>query len=104
MACGPVGSKPLSKLMLSFCQSGNLEHNTSNFNQNTELFIHENAYENIVWEKAAILSRGDDLSIILYPQGPITTICTANILHRPLEDHSREQYLTHMKNKFANCI
>ena len=29
-----------------------------NFNQNTKFFIHENAYENIVCEMAAILSRG----------------------------------------------
>ena len=29
-----------------------------NFNQNTKLFIHENASENIVCEMAAILSRG----------------------------------------------
>ena len=29
-----------------------------NFNQNTKLSIHENAYENIFCEKAAILSRG----------------------------------------------
>ena len=29
-------------------------------NQNTKLFIHENASENIVWEKAAILCPGGD--------------------------------------------
>ena len=29
-----------------------------NFNQNTKLFINENASENIVWETVAILSRG----------------------------------------------
>ena len=29
-----------------------------NFNQNTKLFIRENAFENIICEKAAILSRG----------------------------------------------
>ena len=33
------------------------------FNQNTKLFIHENASENSVCEKAAILSRGDKLNI-----------------------------------------
>ena len=31
------------------------------FNQNTKLFILEHASENIVCEKAAILSRGDEL-------------------------------------------
>ena len=29
-----------------------------NFTQNTKLFIHEDASEYVVWEKAAILSRG----------------------------------------------
>ena len=29
-----------------------------NFIQNTNIFIHENAYENIVWETAVILSKG----------------------------------------------
>ena len=33
-----------------------------NFNQNTRLFIHENASENIICEMAAILSRGDELT------------------------------------------
>ena len=33
-----------------------------NFNQNANFFIHENASENIVWEVAAILSGGDELS------------------------------------------
>ena len=32
-----------------------------NINQNTTLFIHENASENIVCQKAAILSRGDEI-------------------------------------------
>ena len=33
-----------------------------NFNQNTKLFIHEKASENIVCKMTAILSRGDELS------------------------------------------
>ena len=33
-----------------------------NFNRSTKLFIHENAYENIVREMTAILSRADELS------------------------------------------
>ena len=32
-----------------------------NFHQNTKLFIHKNASENIVCEMAAIVSRGDEL-------------------------------------------
>ena len=35
-----------------------------NFNQNANPFIHENAYENIVCEKAAILSKGDELRAV----------------------------------------
>ena len=34
-----------------------------NFNQNTKLFIQENASENIVYEMATILSRGDGLMV-----------------------------------------
>ena len=37
-----------------------------NFNQNTKLFIDENASENIVCEMAAILSRGDELKTDLH--------------------------------------
>ena len=35
-----------------------------NFNQNAKPFIHENAYENIICEKAAILSKGDELRAV----------------------------------------
>ena len=34
-----------------------------NFNQNKKLFFHENAFENIACEMAAILSRGDELRV-----------------------------------------
>ena len=34
-----------------------------NFNQNTKIFLHENASENIVCETAAILSGGDELKM-----------------------------------------
>ena len=33
-----------------------------NFNQNTKLFIHENATDNIACHEVAILSRGDELN------------------------------------------
>ena len=36
-----------------------------NFNQNAELFIHENAYENNFCEMAAILSRGGELTRVI---------------------------------------
>ena len=37
-----------------------------NSNQNTKLFFQENAFENVVCEIAAILSRGDELNLLLY--------------------------------------
>ena len=63
MACRLFGAKPLSKPMLGYCQLDPQE-NFSNFNQNTTLFIHENASENIVCEMAAILSRGRWVNMI----------------------------------------
>ena len=57
MACCLFGAKPLFKPTLGYCQ---LDHKgqTSGQFENTKLFIHENAFENIVCEMAAILSRG----------------------------------------------
>ena len=47
-----------------------------NFNQTTKLFIHKNASENIVCEKAAILSRGDELiSLCMFASSPHQTPC-----------------------------
>ena len=39
-----------------------------NLNQNTKLFIHKNAFENVVWEMVAILFRGRwvNLRLIIY--------------------------------------
>ena len=51
------GAKPLSKLMLCYCQLDLKNKLKWNFNQNTKIFIHENTSENIVCEMAAILSR-----------------------------------------------
>ena len=53
MACRLFGAKPLPKPMLTFCQLDSKEQTS-----NTKLFIHENAFENVVCEIAAILSRG----------------------------------------------
>ena len=58
MACRLIGAKPLSKpcwVIVNWTLRNKLQWN---FNQNTKLFIHGNAYENIVCEMAAILSRG----------------------------------------------
>ena len=58
MACRLFGAKPLSNqcwAIINWTPRNKLQWN---FNQNTKLFIHENACENIVCEMAAILSRG----------------------------------------------
>ena len=58
MACRPFGAKPLSKPVLVIVNGTSRNKLQSNFNQNTKLFIDENASENIFCEMAAILSRG----------------------------------------------
>ena len=61
MACCLIGAKPLSKPMLGYCQLDPYEQTSVKSNQNTKLFIHENAFENIVCRMTTILSRGDEL-------------------------------------------
>ena len=58
MACRLFGAKPLSKPMLDHYQMDPQEQTSVKLNQNTQRFVHENAYENIVCEMAAILFRG----------------------------------------------
>ena len=45
MACRLFGAKPLSKPLLGYCQLDPKEQIQWSFNQNTKLFIHENASE-----------------------------------------------------------
>ena len=52
-------SKPLPEPMLAYCQLNKLQWN---LNQNKKNFIHENAFESVVCEMTAILSRGDELN------------------------------------------
>ena len=52
MACRLFGTKPLFKSKLGYCP---LEQN---LNQNTNIFIHKNVSKNIIYEIAAILSKG----------------------------------------------
>ena len=59
MACHLISAKPLSKPYAGLLSIGSLG---TNFNQNTKLFIHENASDYIVWKKVSILSRGDELN------------------------------------------
>ena len=59
MACRLTGAKPLFKPMLGYCQMDTYEQIQWKFNQNIKLFVHENAFESIVCEIVAILSRGE---------------------------------------------
>ena len=71
MVCHLSGAKPLSKLMLGYCQldpeektSVKFYQNTKlyihkNESENTKLYIHKNESENIIYEMTAILSRGE---------------------------------------------
>ena len=52
MACRLFDHKPLPEPMLTYCQF------QWNLNRNTKFFIHENTFENVVWEVAAILFWG----------------------------------------------
>ena len=54
MACRLFDAKPLSKPMLGYCQLDPWNKLQWNFNQNTNIFIQENAYENVVCETAAM--------------------------------------------------
>ena len=58
MACRLFGAKPLPEPVLTYCQLVPWEQTSMNYNQNTKLFIHEYAFENVVCKMAAILFRG----------------------------------------------
>ena len=59
MACRLLDTKPLYLTQCCIVDNYTLGHKLQgNLNQNTKLFIHENALENVVCEMAAILSRG----------------------------------------------
>ena len=66
MACRLIGAKPLSKPMLGYWTLRNKPQ--WNFNQNTKLFIHKNAFEITIWELAAMLSRGRWVNILRLEQ------------------------------------
>ena len=63
MACRLSGAKPLSKSMLSYWQLDSKEQTSVKFILNTKLFIHENAFGNIVCEMAAICPGGDEIKV-----------------------------------------
>ena len=59
MACRLFGAKPLPKPMLTFCQLIHRNKLQWNVNQNTKLFINENAYENVVWQNGGHFVQGE---------------------------------------------
>ena len=58
MACRLDGAKPLSEPMLGYCQMNPKEQISVKLKKNSEFFIQENAFENVVCEMATILCRG----------------------------------------------
>ena len=58
MACSLVGAKPLSEPMLKYIVNWTLRIKLLlNMYRNSYIFIHENQFENVVWNLAAILFR-----------------------------------------------
>ena len=70
-ACRQFDTKPLFKPMLVNCTLRNILQ--WNFNQNKNFFNNENASENIVYERAIILSSEDELT--LKPERSHDAIC-----------------------------
>ena len=56
MACRLFGAKPLFEPMLVYCYLGSWEHSSAKFQSKFKLFIRENAFQNVVWKIATILS------------------------------------------------
>ena len=57
MACRMFGANPLPKPMLVYCLLDPWEQSSVKFESKYNFFIHENAFENVVCEMAAIRSR-----------------------------------------------
>ena len=59
MVCRLFGGKQLPELSI-----GHLRHASLKFESKYKIFIHENAFENVICGIVAILSRGDELNRI----------------------------------------
>ena len=57
MACRLVGAKPLSEPMMDIVYWTLRNKLQWNLNRNSNIFIQENAFKNVVWKMAAILFR-----------------------------------------------
>ena len=81
MACRLSGAKPLSETLLHHCQWIHRNKLQSNCNQNSNIFIQEIIYENVVWEMSAIFLRlqyvkGPKLDHLFGCRWPSTYSCT----------------------------
>ena len=65
MACRLDDAKPISEPMLESCWWDPWEQNQRNFNSNWNIFIQENAFENIICEMASILSRPQCVNVLI---------------------------------------
>ena len=65
MAWRFLGAKPLSDPMLTYCELDPLEYISVKFNHNLNIFIQENAFENVVRKLAAILPRHQYVKMVL---------------------------------------
>ena len=54
MACRLVGTKPLSEPMMDNFYLDHMEKTWLYFNQNSYIFIEENAVQNVAWKVTAI--------------------------------------------------
>ena len=61
MACCLVGAKPLSAPMLEHYQFDPWNKIQWNINQNSYIFIEENAFEQVVCEMGVFCPEGDEL-------------------------------------------
>ena len=57
MACRLHGAKPLPGPVLNYCKLDNWKRLQKKFESKNKIFIHENVFEAVVCEMAAILSR-----------------------------------------------
>ena len=68
MACRLVGAKPLSEPMLDIVDWTLRNKLQWKIDRNSNIFIHEKAFESVVWEMASILSRPQCVKAFLHPQ------------------------------------
>ena len=63
MACRLAGAKPLSEPMWDIVDWALGNKFQWNLTRNSYIFIHENAFENVVWKMAAILCRSQCVNL-----------------------------------------